>query len=279
MVGGTKIKNMKKLLLLLLLIPTFVFSQDSKNREMQMQVNNLQPPPPPPPPGPKGSLVKTNAFLTSSDFVFLQKPTYVGGWLQAVSLGAGKSSRNGVYNYGGNGFATTDGSQLGLSGFLSKGGNNFFLSYVKLAKSKTTTATYVKIYKGKWNKGFGINLSSSITKVIDSDSLPPMRIIAPSIMFFINRTYTAGKFTITPDLLLSYSNPYFDAGKNSLTFLGAERWIGLQYDGTFNALVGTSFGYKFSKRFILLVAYRGNINTNPKFGLMNNISIGNKFNL
>ena len=36
---------------------------------------------------------------------------------------------------------------------------------------------------------------------------------------------------------------------------------------------------QFSKKFTLLVAYRGNINTNPKFGLMNNISIGNKFNL
>ena len=270
---------MKKLLLLLLLLPTIVFSQDAKNREMQMQVNNLQPPPPPPPPGPKGSLVKTNAFLTSSDFVFLQKPTYVGGWLQAVSLGMGKSSRNGVYSYGGNGFATTDGSQLGLSAFVSKGNNNLFLSHVKLANSKTTTATYVKMYKGKWNKGFGINLSSSFTKVTKSDSIPPMHIVAPSVMFFINRTYTTGRFLITPDLLLSYSNPYFDAGKNSVTFLGAERWIGFQYDGTFNALVGTSFGYKFSKKFTLLVAYRGNINTNPKFGLMNNISIGNKFNL
>ena len=71
---------MKYLLIILFLLPTLVFSQDSKNREMQMQVNNLQPPPPPPP-GPRGSLVKTNAFLTSSDFVFLQKPTYVGGWL------------------------------------------------------------------------------------------------------------------------------------------------------------------------------------------------------
>jgi len=269
---------MKKILLILLLIPVLVFSQDSKNREMQMQVNNLQPPPPPPP-GPRGSLVKTNAFLTSSDFVFLQKPTYEGGWLQAISFGAGKSSMNGVYSYGGNGFATTDGSQLGLSGFVSKGNNNFFLSYVELAKSRTTTATYVKMYKGKWNKGFGINLSSSFSQVAKSDSLPPMHIVAPSMMLFINRTFTAGKFTITPDLLLSYSNPYFDAGKNSVTFLGAERWIGFQYDPTFNALVGTSFGYKISKRFILLVAYRGNINTNPKFGLMNNISIGNKFNL
>ena len=153
---------MKKLLFILLLIPTLVFSQDSKNREMQMQVNNLQPPPPP---GPRGSLVKTNAFLTSSDFVFLQKPTYEGGWLQALSLGGGKSSMNGVYSYGGNGFATTDGSQLGVSGFISKGNNNLFLSYVELAKSRTTTATYVKIYKGKWNKGFGINLSSSFTQV------------------------------------------------------------------------------------------------------------------
>ena len=265
---------MKRLLFILLLIPALVFSQDSKNREMQMQVNNLQPPPPP---GPRGSLVKTNAFLTSSDFVFLQKPTYVGGWLQALSLGAGKSSMNGVYSYGGNGFATTDGSQLGVSGFISKGNNNLFLSYVELAKSRTTTATYVKMYKGKWNKGFGINLSSSFSQT--TDSMPPMHIIAPSVMVFINRAYTVGKFTITPDLLLSYSNPYFDAGKNSVTFLGAERWVGFEWDPTFNALVGTSVGYKIGKRFILLVAYRGNINTNPKFGLMNNISIGNKFNL
>jgi hypothetical protein len=258
---------MKYLLFILLLLPTLVFSQDSKNREMQMQVNNLQPPTPPPP-GPKGSVVKTNAFLTSSDFVFLQKPTYEGGWLQAISFGAGKSSMNGVYSYGGNGFASTEGSQLGLSGFISKGDNNFFLSYVVLAKSKTTTATYVKMYKGKWNKGFGINLSSSFTQVAKLDSLPPMHIIAPSMMLFINRTYTSGKFTITPDLLLSYSHMYWDAGLgNKIT------------DPTFNALVGTSFGYKISKRFILLVAYRGNINTNPKFGLMNNISIGNKFNL
>ena len=72
---------MKNLLFIFLLFPLFVFSQDAKNREMQMQVNNLQPPPPPPPSGQKGSVVKTNAFLTSSDFVFLQKPTYVGGWL------------------------------------------------------------------------------------------------------------------------------------------------------------------------------------------------------
>ena len=252
---------MKKLLLILLLSPMIVLSQDAKNREMQMQVNNLQPSPP------RGSIVKTNSFLTSSDFVFLQKPTYVGGWLQAISLGGGRQSMNGVYSYGGNGFVTTDGSQVGLSGFASKGDNNLFVSYVKLAKSKTTTLTYVKSYKGKWNKGFGINLSSSFSQVAKSDSLPPMHIVAPSMMLFINRTFTAGKFTITPDLLLSYSHMYWDAGLGTKTT-----------DPTFNALVGTSFGYKISKRFILLVAYRGNINTNPKFGLMNNISIGNKFN-
>ena len=271
---------MRKLLFILLLIPTLVFSQDAKNREMQLQANNLQtpPPPPPPPPGQKGSIVKTNAFLTSSDLVFLQKPTYVGGWLQALSFGWGKSSASKSYSYGGNGFVTTDGSQVGLSGFISKGNNNFFLSYVELAKSRTTTATYVKIYKGKWNKGFGINLSSSFTQVAKSDSLPPMHIVAPSVMLFINRSFDMGKFVITPDLLLSYSNPYFDMGKNSVTFFGAERWVGFEWDPTFNALVGTSVGYKISKRFILLVAYRGNINTNPKFGLMNNISIGNKFN-
>ena len=256
---------MKKLLLILLLFPLFVFSQDAKNREMQMQVNNLQPPPPPPPSGQKGSVVKTNAFLTSSDFVFLQKPTYVGGWLQAISLGAGRQSLNGVYSYGGNGFVTTDGSQYGISGFVGKGNNNLFLSYTHIGKSKTTTATYIKLYKGKWNKGFGINLSNSFSQV--TDSLPPMWTGAPSVMVFVNRTYPTGKFTITPDILLSYSHMYWDIGLGTKTV-----------DPTFNALVGTSFGYKISKKFILLVAYRGNINTNPKFGLMNNISIGNKFN-
>jgi hypothetical protein len=256
---------MKKLILILLLFPLFVFSQDSKNREMQMQVNNLQPPPPPPP-GQKGSVVKTNAFLTSSDFVFLQKPTYVGGWLQALSLGAGRTSMNGVYSYGGNGFLTTDGSQYGVSGFVSKGKDNVFLSFTQIGNNRTTTATYIKLYKGKWNKGFGINISNNFSQI--TDSLPPMWTGAPSVMVFVNRTYSTGRFSITPDVLLSYSHMYWDMGLGTQTI-----------DPTFNALVGTSFGYKISKRFTLLVAYRVNINTNPKFGLMNNISIGNKFNL
>jgi hypothetical protein len=254
---------MKYLLFILFLLPTLVFSQDSKNREMQMQVNNLQPPPPP---GQRGSVVKPNAFLTSSDFVFLQKPTYESGWLKALSLGAGKSSLNGVYSYGGNGFITTEGSQYGVSGYVGKGNNNMFLSFTQIGTNRTTTLTYVKLYKGKWNKGFGINASNSFSQI--TDSLPPMWTGAPSAMIFVNRTYGTSKFTITPDLLLSYSHMYWDIG------LGNKK-----VDPTFNALVGTSFGYKISKRFILLVAYRGNINTNPKFGLMNNISIGNKFNL
>ena len=254
---------MKKLLLILLLLfPLCVFSQDAKNREMQMQVNNLQPPPPP---GQRGSVIKPNAFLTSSDFVFLQKPTYAGGWLQALSLGGGRTSLNGVYSYGGNGFLTTDGSQYGVSTYVGKGNNNMFLSFTQIGNSRTTTLTYVKLYKGKWNKGFGINASNTFSQI--KDSLPPMWTGAPSVMVFINRTYSTGRFTITPDVLLSYSHMYWDLG------LGNQK-----VDPTFNALVGTSFGYKISKKFILLLAYRGNINTNPKFGLMNNISIGNKFN-
>jgi hypothetical protein len=256
---------MKKIMLVLLLSPLFVFSQDAKNREMQMQVNNLQPPPPPPSPGQKGSVVKTNAFLTSSDFVFLQKPTYEGGWLQALSLGGGRTSLNGVYSYGGNGFVTTDGSQYGVSTYIGKGNNNLFLSFTQISTNRTTTLSYVKLYKGKWNKGFGINLSSTFSQL--TDTMPPMHTGSPSVMIFVNRTYTKGRFTITPDVLLSYSHMYWDIGLDTQT-----------KDPTFNALIGTSFGYKISKRFTILVAYRGNINTNPKFGLMNNISIGNKFN-
>jgi hypothetical protein len=259
---------MKKFILLFLLSPIFVFSQDAKNREMQMQVNNLQPPPPP---NQKGSVVKTNAFLTSSDFVFLQKPTYESGWLKAISIGAGKQSLNGVYSYGGNGFITTDGTQKGISTFIGKGSNNLLFSFTEIGTNRTYTGTYIKLYNGKWKKGFGLNLSYTLTANISAPgynfSIPPMKIVAPSVMVFVNRTYTSNKFTITPDLLLSYSHMYWDLGlKNK------------KVDPTFNALVGTSFGYKVSKRFLLMVSYRGNINTNPNFGLMNNISIGNKFN-
>ena len=257
---------MKKLLLILLFSPVISFSQDVKNREMQMQVNNLQPPPPPPQSGgQKGSTIKTNAFLTSSDFVLLQKPTYEGGWLQALSFGTAKQSMSGLYSYGGNGFSSLDKSQYGLSGFVAKKNNIFSLSYTNVAKDRTTTFTYVKTFKGKWSKGFGVNLSSTKSQV--NDSTPPMQTGAPSLMFFVNRTYTSGKFMFTPDLLLSYSSFYRDFGLNKTVS-----------DPTFNALIGTSFGYKLSKRFLILMAYRGNINTNPKFGLMNNISIGNKFN-
>lgn len=254
---------MKKLLIIgFLLFPLFVFPQDTKNREMQMQVNNLQPPPPP---GQRGSMVKTNAFLTSSDFVFLQKPTYVGGWLQALSVGGGRTSLNGVYSYGGNGFVATDGSQYGVSGYVGKGNNNVFISFTNIGNNRTTTATYIKLYKGKLNKGFGINVSNTFSQI--KESLPPMWTGAPSVMVFANRPYVTGKFIITPDALLSYSHMYWDLGLRTK-----------KVDPTFNALLGTSFGYQISNRFILLLAYRGNINTNPKFGLMNNISIGNKFN-
>lgn len=249
----------------MLLSPLLVFSQDAKNREMQMQVNNLQPPPPPPPPGQKGSVVKTSAFLTSSDFVFLQKPTYESGWLKALSLGTSKQSLNGIYTYGANGFVVTEGSQYGLSGFVGRKNDNIFLSFTQIGANRTTTLSYIKLYKGKWNRGFGINMSSTFSQL--TDTMPPMHTGAPSVMMFLNKTYGTGRFTITPDLLLSYSHMYWDIG------LGNKKT-----DPTFNALVGTSFGYKMSKRFTLLVAYRGNINTNPKFGLMNNISIGNKFN-
>ena len=248
----------------MLLAPLLVFSQDAKNREMQMQVNNLQPPPPPPS-GQKGSVVKTNAFLTSSDFVFLQKPTYDSGWLQGISLGTAKQSLNGVYSYGANGFIVTEGSQYGVSGFIGRKNDNIFLSFTQIGSNRTTTLSYVKLYKGKWNKGFGINMSSTFSQL--TDTLPPIHTGAPSIIVFLNRTYATGKFTITPDLLLSYSHMYWDLGLNTK-----------KIDPTFNALIGSSIGYKISKRFTLLVAYRGNINTNPKFGLMNNISIGNKFN-
>ena len=71
---------------------------------------------------------------------------------------------------------------------------------------------------------------------------------------------------MSPNLYTTFTDAYYDRDSKS--------W---KNDFTFNALVGTTFSYKFSKRFVLNFGYRGNINTNPKFGLMNNILIGSNF--
>ena len=94
-----------------------------------------------------------------------------------------------------------------------------------------------------------------------------MRIGAPSAVLFAEKRFQLSpRLTMSPNLYTTFTDAYYDRDIKS--------W---KNDFTFNALVGTTFSYKFSRRFVLNMGYRGNINTNPKFGLMNNILIGSNF--
>lgn len=245
-------------------MPVLVFSQDvNKNREMMMQSNNFKNFTPPPK---GGSKIKASPFLTSSDFTFLSNPTFEGGYRKSLSLGLGKTSANGLIGYGGNGFFTLDGTQKGASLFISRKSSNFSVSFTEIGESRTKSISYLKFIKVKrWTSGFGLSYSLSKTQVVTT--LPPQETSAPSVMVFTTTDLPLSKkFIFTPELLLNQSFGYFDKGE----------WSS---DPTFNAFVGGGLGWKISKRFLLVGAYRGNINTNPKFGLMHNFLIGNRFDL
>ncbi len=254
---------MKKLFLFLLLAPAIAFGQDvNKNREMMMQTNNFKNF------SPKGggSRVKASPFLTSSDFTFLSNPTFEGGYRQSLSLGFGKTTANGLIGYGGNGFSTLDGTQKGVSLLVSRKNSNFSVSFTEIAESRSKSISYLKFVRGqKWTSGFGLNYSMTKTQIVTN--LPPQETSAPSMMVFTTRDFPLSKrFIFTPEILLNQSFGYFSKGE----------WTG---DPTFNAFVGSGIGWKVSKKFLLVGAYRGNINTNPKFGLMHNFLIGNRFDL
>lgn len=245
-------------------MPFIVFGQDvNKNREMMMQTDNFKNFPPP---TKGGSKVKASPFLTSSDFSFLQNPTYESGYRHSLSIGMGKTSSDGLVGFGGNGFFTTDWTQKGVSLFVSKKNNNFSVSLTEIGESRTKSFSYLKFIKSrKWTSGFGVSYSLSKTQV--TTTLPPQETSAPSIMIFTARDfYLSKRLVFSPEILLNQSFGYFDKGD----------W---KKDAAFNAFVGTGLGVRLSKRFTLVGAYRGNINTNPKFGWMHNFLIGNRFNL
>ena len=228
--------------------------------------------PPPAPNGPKagpnvnggnegGSKVKPNPFMTTADFAVMQKPTYEGGFKTGISLGISKSNLYGTSSFGGSALLTTDLSQRAISIYKSFG-NKWYYSYsfAQIAGSQSSGLSITRLWS-KNNRVFGVQLGYSN---VNGDSL---RIGAPSAVLFAEKRFQLlPKLTMSPNLYTTFTDAYYDRDSKS--------W---KNDFTFNALVGTTFSYKFSKRFVLNLGYRGNINTNPKFGLMNNILIGSNF--
>jgi hypothetical protein len=243
-----------------------------QNNSGATQMNAFAPPQPPPPSAPKmegpqggfnegGSKVRANPFLTTADFAIMEKPTYEGGFKSGLSLGFSKSNLSGTASYGGSALFTTDLSQRAISIYKSFA-NKWYYSYsfAQIAGNQTSGVSVTRIWN-KNNRTFGLQIGASEIK---GDSL---RIAAPSAVAFVEKRFQlSSRLSMNPNVYTTFSSPYYDKDKKN--------W---ENDFTFNAIVGTTFSYRFSRKFVVNLGYRGNINTNPKFGLMNNILIGSNF--
>ena len=256
---------MKKLLLIiLLLIGTLIYSQ-------------TQPPPAPAPPTANeesnttqnsiigaqsksfggGSLVKPNPMLTYADFVLLQNPTYESGWRYGTSLCFNKiSNRKG---FGINAVIAFDLTQQSYSSYYRNKNWYYHFNFGKMGTTHNIggSVTNMKLTK-KLNYGYQIGASV----VEDSENI--YFILVPYAVIMANREITlSSKVNWTPEAFITVCSPYYDLGiKEGKT------------SDTFNAVVGNNISLKVSKTFKMNINWRMNINTTPKFGIMNNVLIG-----
>ena len=230
-----------------------------QNNTGQVQSKSFAPPPPPPPPM-GGAKVKPNPFLQTADLAIIQNPTFEGGFRTGFSCGFSKSNNFGTKSFGGNTLLTFDLSQRAVSLFTSIK-NKWFYSYsiAQMGEEQTQGISCTKLWM-KNNFILGTQISYSLIDGTD------FRIGSPSLVILTNKTFEVGKFKLTPELYNTFSNQYYDRDKSN--------W---DSDFTYNGIASLSFSYRLSKIFVLNSTYRANINTNPKFGLMNNILIGSSF--
>jgi hypothetical protein len=265
---------MKKLLLTLL-IPFSLFSQTSP------------PPPPPTPPAEDsptedfgttqnnivgaqgrsfggGSIIKPNPILTSADFAFIQNPTYESGW--RYGTGVGYSRVNGGKGFGINAVLTFDLTQQTYSLYYRRNDWYFHLNTGKMGftlnngLSVTKTWEFEKVY----GLTLGVQMGSSIVINGDKSSENPYFVAVPYVVLLGQKEITISeKFEWRPETFITLCSPYYDIGKNFFST-----------SNTFNAVVGNNVSYRLTKKFRLNVNWRMNMNTTPKWGLMNNVLIG-----
>jgi len=259
---------MKKLLLItLLLVGSLVHSQ-------------TPPPPPPPAASPPsaneqftstqnniigaqsksfggGSLVKPNPMLTSADFALLQNPTFESGWRYGTSLCYSKIS-NGK-GFGVNAVVTFDLSQQSYSSYYRNKNWYYHFNFGKMGTAHNIggSVTNMKLTK-KINYGYQIGAS------VVEDSKYIYFILVPYAVVMANKEMNiTPKVKWTPEVFITVCSPYYDLG---ISKSGTSN--------TFNAVVGNNVSIKVSKSFKLNTNWRMNINTTPKFGIMNNVLIG-----
>jgi len=204
-----------------------------------------------------GSVVKPNPMLTSADFALIQNPTFESGWRQGTSLCYSKIS-NGK-GFGINAVLTFDLTQQSYSSYYRNKNWYYHFNFGKMGTAQNIggSVTNMKLTK-KLNYGYQIGASV----VEDRENI--YFILVPYAVFIANKEMVIStRVKWTPEAFITVCSPYYDLGlKEGKT------------SDTFNAVVGNNISLKISKTFKMNTNWRMNINTTPKFGIMNNVLIG-----
>jgi len=126
--------------------------------------------------------------------------------------------------------------------------------------SVTKTWEFEKVY----GLTLGVQVGNSIVINGDKSSENPYFVNVPYVVLLGQKEITISKkFEWRPETFITLCSPYYDIGEKFFST-----------SNTFNAVVGNNISYNLSKKFRLNVDWRMNMNTTPKWGLMNNVLIG-----
>ena len=204
-----------------------------------------------------GSIIKPNPMWTSADFAFIQNPTYETGWRYGTGLGYSKTINK--KGWGGNAVITFDFTQQSYS--LYRRNNNWYYHY-NLGKMGTTVNTGLSTTRVFPSNKINTGIQSGISILEDHKEV--YFIVVPYVVFLANKEITLSeKIQWTPEAFITVCSPYYDLGAK---FSGTSN--------TFNAVVGNNLTIKVSKYFRFNLNWRMNMNTTPKWGVMNNILVG-----
>ena len=272
---------MRKPLLILLLIPALYFGQ----------TNTPVPVPPAPAPAPAedfgttqnnisgaqsrsfggGSLVKPNPILTSADFGFIQNPTFESGW--RYGTGIGWSRINNGKGFGINAVLTFDLTQQTYSFYYRKNKWYYHFNLGRMGMIFNTGVSATRIWEPKKIKKLTLGIQMGLSGVsggytwfraAEKDSKDAYLISLPYVVLIAQKEFViTKKIDWRPEAFITLGSPYYDIDNNLF-----------DKSNTFNAVVGNNISYRLHKKFKLNVNWRMNMNTTPKWGVMNNILIG-----
>lgn len=209
-----------------------------------------------------GSIIKPNPMLTSADFAFIQNPTYESGWRYGTAIGFSKINMG--RGYGINAIVTLDLTQQTYSAYYRKQKWFYHLNLGRMGYARNLSMSVSKIWEPKSIKKFSFGSQIGIASVENKSKTSQYFVAVPYAVIFAEKNITVNKIIDwRPEAFITICSPYYDIGMN---FFSTSK--------TFNAVVGNNVGIKFGKKFKLNVDWRMNMNTTPKWGVMNNILIG-----